>query len=68
MFFHLIYIFYSNFLISNQTNNEEKNDIPWIKMFYSSYQNESLNNLANEKMHLAMLTLHEFFNIYRCFF
>ena len=52
-------------LISNQTNNEEKNEIPWIKMFYSSYQNESLNNLANEKMHLAMLTLHEFFNIHQ---
>ena len=52
-------------LISNQINNEEKNDIPWIKMFYSSYQNESMNNLANEKMHLAMITLHEFFNIHQ---
>ena len=51
---------------SNQINNEEKsNSIPWIKMFYSSYQNESLKNLANEKMHLAVLTLHEFFNIHQ---
>ena len=51
--------------ISGQINNEEKNSIPWIKMFYSSYQNESLKNLTNEKMHLAILTLHEFFNIHQ---
>ena len=51
--------------ISGQINNEEKNSIPWIKMFYSSYQNESLNNLTNEKIHLAILTLHEFFNIHQ---
>ena len=52
--------------ISGQTNNEEKNStIPWIKMFYSSYQNESLKNFTNEKMHLAILTLHEFFNIHQ---
>ena len=51
---------------SGQINNEEKNNtIPWIKMFYSSYQNESLKNLTNEKMHLAILTLHEFFNIHQ---
>ncbi len=34
-------------------------------MFYSSYQNESLKNLANEKMHLAILTLHEFLNLHQ---
>ena len=52
--------------ISGQINNEEKNNsIPWIKMFYSSYQNESLKNLSNEKMHLGILTLHEFFNIHQ---
>ena len=52
--------------ISGQNNNDEKNSIPWIKMFYSSYQNETLKNLANEKMHLAILTLHEFFNMHQC--
>ena len=51
--------------ISGQINNEEKNSIPWIKMFYSSYQNETLKNLNNEKMHLAILALHEFFNIHQ---
>ena len=51
--------------ISGQINNEDKNSIPWIKMFYSSYQNESLKNCTNEKMHLAILTLHEFFNIHQ---
>jgi len=50
---------------NSQVNNDEKNSIPWIKMFYSSYQNESLKNLANEKMHLAILTLHDFFNIHQ---
>ena len=53
-------------LSSNQLNIDEKsNSIPWIKMFYSSYQNESFKNLANEKMHLAFITLHEFFNIHQ---
>ena len=52
--------------ISGQSNNDEKNNsIPWIKMFYSSYQNETLRNLSNEKMHLAILTLHEFFSIHQ---
>ena len=51
---------------SNQIINDDKNNsIPWIKMFYSSYQNESLKNLANEKMHLAILTLHEFFGLHQ---
>ena len=51
---------------SNQIINEGKNNnIPWIKMFYSSYQNETLKNLTNEKIHLAVLTLHEFFNIHQ---
>lgn len=53
-------------LSSNQLNIEEKsNNIPWIKMFYSSYQNENFKTLANEKMHLAFITLHEFFNIHQ---
>ena len=51
--------------ISGQSDSDEKNCIPWIKMFYSSYQNESLKSLANEKMHLALLTLHEFFSIHQ---
>ena len=51
---------------SGQNNLDEKNNsIPWIKMFYSSYQNETLRNLSNEKMHLAILTLHEFFAIHQ---
>ena len=51
---------------SGQVNNDDKNNsIPWIKMFYSSYQNETLKNLSNEKMHLGILTLHEFFNIHQ---
>ena len=51
---------------SGQIINEEKNNsVPWIKMFYSSYQNETLKNLTNEKMHLGILTLHEFFNIHQ---
>ena len=45
----------------SQIKNEESNNIPWIKMFYSSHQNDSLMNLSSEKLHLGMLTLHEFF-------
>ena len=50
---------------SSFINEEKKESIPWIKMFYSEFENESLKSLLNEKMHLAFLTLHEFFNIYQ---
>ena len=46
-------------------NEEKKENIPWIKMFYSEFENESLKNLSNEKMHLAFLALHEYFNIHQ---
>ena len=46
-------------------NEEKKENIPWIKMFYSEFENETLKNLTNEKMHLAFLTLHEYFNIHQ---
>ena len=46
-------------------NEEKKENIPWIKMFYSEFENISLKNLTNEKMHLAFLTLHEYFNIHQ---
>ena len=53
----------------NQSNNiineEKKENIPWIKMFYSEFENESLKNFNNEKMHLAFLTLHEYINIHQ---
>ena len=46
-------------------NEEKKDNIPWIKMFYAEFENESLKNLSNEKMHLAFLALHEYFNIHQ---
>ena len=46
-------------------NEEKKENIPWIKMFYAEFENESLKNLSNEKMHLAFLALHEYFNIHQ---
>ena len=46
-------------------NEEKKENIPWIKMFYAEFENESLKNLSNEKMHLAFLVLHEYFNIHQ---
>ena len=46
-------------------NEEKKQNIPWIKMFYSEFENETLKNLTNEKMHLAFLALHEYFNIHQ---
>ena len=51
---------------NNSIINEEKNEnIPWIKMFYGEFENESLKSFTNEKMHLAFLTLHDFFNIHQ---
>ena len=50
---------------NNIINEEKKENIPWIKMFYSEFENISLKNLINEKMHLAFLTLHEYFNIHQ---
>ena len=48
-----------------ESNNNNNNNIPsWIKMFYSSYQNENMKNFVNEKMHLVNLTLHEFLNMH----
>ena len=46
-------------------NEEKKENIPWIKMFYAEFENESLKDLSNEKMHLAFLALHEYFNIHQ---
>ena len=46
-------------------NEEKKENIPWVKMFYAEFENESLKNLSNEKMHLAFLALHEYFNIHQ---
>ena len=46
-------------------NEEKKENIPWIKLFYAEFENESLKNLSNEKMHLAFLALHEYFNIHQ---
>ena len=46
-------------------NEEKKQNIPWIKMFYSEFENETLKNLSNEKMHLAFLALHEYYNIHQ---
>jgi len=47
----------------NESDNNGKND--WIKMFYSSSQNKESNDLSNEKIHLAVLSLHEFFNVHQ---
>lgn len=50
--------------ISNNDNVSDNNigNNDWIKMFYSSNQNREPNGLSNEKIHLAVLSLHEFFN------
>ena len=50
---------------SSIIEEEKKESIPWIKMFYEEFRNESLKSYVNEKMHLAFLTLHEFFNIHQ---
>ena len=50
---------------NNMINEEKKENIPWIKMFYGEFENESLKSFTNEKMHLAFLTLHEFFNVHQ---
>ena len=49
--------------MNGSDNNNGNND--WIKMFYSSNQNREPNDLSNEKIHLAVLSLHEFFNIHQ---
>ena len=50
---------------NNSINEEKKENIPWIKMFYGEFENESIKSFVNEKMHLAFLTLHEYFNIHQ---
>ena len=49
----------------NSFNNGSNDNSSWIKMFYSLNQNDSFNNIANEKIHLAFLALHEFFSIHQ---
>ena len=49
----------------NSFNNGSNDNSSWIKMFYSQNQNDSFNNIANEKIHLAVLALHEFFSIHQ---
>ena len=49
----------------NSFNNGSNDNSSWIKMFYSHNQNDSFNNIANEKIHLAFLALHEFFSIHQ---
>ena len=49
--------------VNESDNNNGNND--WIKMFYSSNQNKESNDLSNEKIHLAVLSLHEFFNVHQ---
>ena len=55
---------YNSEIISDENNfNEDDNDKSfWIKMFNSSNHNENFNNNSNEIMHLAILSIHEYFN------
>ena len=46
-------------------DNNDNDHYLWIKMFNSVNNNENFNNNSNELMHLAVLTLHEFFNKYQ---
>ena len=43
-------------------DNQNNNDLPWLKIFSSSIDNNLGNNI-NEKIHLAILSLHNSFNI-----
>ena len=45
-------------------DNQNNNDLPWLKIFSSSIDNNLGNNI-NEKIHLAILSLHKFFNIHQ---
>ena len=49
----------------NIFNKENNDDFPWEKIFSSYNQDEILENRTNAKMHLAILSLHEFFNIHQ---
>ena len=46
-------------------NEEKEENIPWIKMFYGEFENESMKSFINEKMHLMFLSLHEYLNIHQ---
>ena len=48
--------------IFNKENNE---DFPWEKIFTSCHEDEILEKQTNTKMHLSLLSLHEFFNIHQ---
>ena len=53
-------------IISDENILKENNDdFPWEKIFSTCNQDEILENKINIKMHLAVLSLHEFFNIYQ---
>ena len=53
-------------IISDKNNFNKKNDdFPWSTFFSTFNQDETLKNKLNEIMHLAVLSLHEFFNIHQ---
>ena len=48
-------------MLDNEIKKQVENNNYWINIFNISNKNETLNNISNSKIHLALLTLHEYY-------
>ena len=51
-------------MLDNEIKKQFENNDSWMNIFNISNKNETLNNISNSKIHLALLTLHEYFSKY----
>ena len=51
-------------MLDNEIKKQFENNDSWMNIFNISNKNETLNNKSNSKIHLALLTLHEFYSKY----
>lgn len=52
-------------MIDDEIKNQNDDNSSWINMFNVANKNESLNNKSNSKLHLSVLTLHDFYLIHK---
>ena len=51
-------------MLDNEIKKQFENNVSWMNIFDINNKNETLINNSNSKIHLALLTLHEYFSKY----
>ena len=51
-------------MLDNEIKKQFENNDSWMNIFNISNKNETLNHISNSKIHLALLTLHEYYSKY----